>query len=493
MSADLVPKLHTLEEVYAPASQEQETQRWNALQSKFSEVYGRVADFIARAPGRVNLIGEHVDFVGYSVFPAAIDKDILMAAALIPGKVGDLLQVTLHNVSPRFATTVFACDIHNPSSVQLTHEGNTRWANYFKVALQGLQPHLPSEALSQGSGQLLVLVDGSVPPESSLSSSAAMTICSSIVVLTALGAHDRVPRKEMTEVAIESERLNEAFAFVVSNTLVASDKKVSGPVQYNLRVVETRLAAALLAQALGVDADVPNLKPSYRNTLRAVADAYFATQPKAWETLLQSQEIKTTHDTLGNEASQLQAMLLLVDKHIPRTGLTREELENKLQLTSDAFHEKFLSAFPVRADQFFLHARATHVYSEAQRVLKFKALCDQANTAEQIDIQAIYAKLGSLMNESHESLRINYDCSCPELNAVVEIARKHGSLGSRLTGAGWGGCAVHLVPFDHLPSILDALTREYYQAKFPNLDKEQLANALFATQPAQGACVYTEN
>lgn len=60
MSADLVPKLHALDEVYAPASQEQETQRWNALQTRFSEVYGRAADFVARATGRVNLIGEYV-------------------------------------------------------------------------------------------------------------------------------------------------------------------------------------------------------------------------------------------------------------------------------------------------------------------------------------------------------------------------------------------------------------------------------------------------
>ena len=60
MSADFVPQLHTLDAVYAPASQEQETQRWNALQTRFSEVYGRAADFVARAPGRVNLIGEYV-------------------------------------------------------------------------------------------------------------------------------------------------------------------------------------------------------------------------------------------------------------------------------------------------------------------------------------------------------------------------------------------------------------------------------------------------
>lgn len=60
MSTDFVPQLHALDAVYAPASQEQENQRWKSLQEKFTEVYGRPADFVARAPGRVNLIGEYV-------------------------------------------------------------------------------------------------------------------------------------------------------------------------------------------------------------------------------------------------------------------------------------------------------------------------------------------------------------------------------------------------------------------------------------------------
>lgn len=456
-----------------------------------------------------------------------------MASAFVPGKSEDKLTVTLHNVSSRFATTTFSCDINNPASVQLIHEGDTRWANYFKVALQGLQPHLPAEALKQGTGQLLVLVDGSVPPESSLSSSAAMTTCSSIVILTALGARERITRKEMTEVAIESERLvgvnsggmdqsvsvfgvpdhaiyvsfvptletmpirlpgggDESFAFVVSNTLVASDKKVSGPVQYNLRVVETRLAAALLERALKVDANLQALRPSYRNTLRAVADAYFASKPDSWNALLNEQEIKNVYDEFGLEAAQLEGMLRLIDEHLPANGLTREQLEDATQLSSDAFNNTFLAAFPVRADKFYVHARAKHVYSEAQRVLKFKTLCDRANAQAQGDSNAVYAQLGDLMNASHQSLRELYDCSCPELNTVVDVARQQGSLGSRLTGAGWGGCAVHLVARSKLPTVLEALKQEYYTAKFPTLGDTQLSDALFATQPAQGACVFTE-
>lgn len=55
---DFVPLLHSLDAIYAPASRAQETTRWKKLQSQFQQIYGRPAGFVARAPGRVNLIGE---------------------------------------------------------------------------------------------------------------------------------------------------------------------------------------------------------------------------------------------------------------------------------------------------------------------------------------------------------------------------------------------------------------------------------------------------
>ena len=53
-----------------------------SLTDKFKGIYGSHPDFIARAPGRVNIIGEHIDYEGYGVLPAAIEKDCLIAVKI---------------------------------------------------------------------------------------------------------------------------------------------------------------------------------------------------------------------------------------------------------------------------------------------------------------------------------------------------------------------------------------------------------------------------
>ena len=77
--------------------------------------------------------------------------------------------------------------------------------------------------------------------------------------------------------------------------------------------------------------------------------------------------------------------------------------------------------------QFQLHNRILHVFSEAQRVYDFRDACS-------LTPMKAFKKLGELMNESHESCRDMYDCSCEELDELTEICRKAGAYGSRLTG-----------------------------------------------------------
>ncbi|KAN0066514.1 galactokinase [Thecaphora frezii] len=532
--SDPVPLVSALDAIYSPAGVLKNSKRWNDLAHQFKQLFnGTTPDFIARAPGRVNLIGEHIDYVGFSVFPAAIEKDILMATkvsyAAGEGSEASGVEVVLKNTTPRFKETRFTSKYQSTDDVVLLNEGDERWANYFKVAFKGLHPHLPAHILAESNGKrpskIEVLVDGTIPPESSLSSSAAMTTCSSIVVLEAFGARELIDRKEMAEVAIESERLvgvnsggmdqsasifsipNHALfisfyptlavqpiqlppstpdnVFVIANTLVVSDKKVTGPVNYNLRVVETRMAARALAKHLGLAA----AKQDECKTLRGVQEAYFAKADLKAEAE-KNAEVATTLEKYGTEAARLKAMELKVEEAFSKkAGLTRQEVEEVTGYNGAEFEQEFLSSFPIRADTFALYARSKHVFTESLRVLLFQSLCS-SNTSLPSDGGAeVYASLGKLMDDSQASLRDLFNCSCDELNEVVTIAKQNGSLGSRLTGAGWGGCTVHLVPKQKVQTFIEALRKGYYAKKFPNLNDEQLSDACFDTQPAGGACV----
>lgn len=126
-------------------------------------------------------------------------------------------------------------------------------------------------------------------------------------------------------------------------------------------------------------------------------------------------------------------------------------------------------------------------FSEARRVYQYRGLLESGGGGE----DGLAEKLGDLMNDSQSSCRDLYDCSCAELDELCDIARRAGSLGSRLSGAGWGGCSVHIVPDELRDHLIDTLKKEYYAKKFPDLTAEQLEEAVFATKPEEGACLYT--
>ena len=95
--------------------------------------------------------------------------------------------------------------------------------------------------------------------------------------------------------------------------------------------------------------------------------------------------------------------------------------------------------------------------------------------------RADLAVAGRLMDESHASLRDLYEVSSPELDAIVAEARSHPScFGARLTGAGFGGCAVALVASGEVEDFIDHVGRGYYERTGGEAQ-------LFATRPAAGA------
>jgi galactokinase len=99
--------------------------------------------------------------------------------------------------------------------------------------------------------------------------------------------------------------------------------------------------------------------------------------------------------------------------------------------------------------------RARHVVTENQRVL------EAVEVLEAGDLE----RFGELMNASHESLREDYEVSSKELDVLVELAWKQpGTLGARMTGAGFGGCTVNLVRADAAEAFAEAVRRGYQDA-----------------------------
>jgi galactokinase len=121
-----------------------------------------------------------------------------------------------------------------------------------------------------------------------------------------------------------------------------------------------------------------------------------------------------------------------------------------------------------------VHRRARHVVSENGRVLEAAAALGAGDLAV----------AGALMYESHRSLRDDFEVSCPELDTLVDLAREVGPaggvLGARMTGGGFGGCAVALVRSDRVAAVTEALGREYRR-------RHGRALTCFVTRPARGA------
>lgn len=442
-------------------------ERLQNLKKAFETKFGEPPLFYACAPGRVNLIGEHIDYCGYSVLPMAIEQNILAAISL-----NNSGTITLANTNPQYMDYTVSCS----GNIAIDRE-NPKWYYYFLCGVKGIQEKFELASLAGMS----CVVDGTVPPSSGLSSSSALVCCAGLVTMEA--NQKSLSKVALAEICAKCERyigtegggmdqsisflaekgtakliefqplratdvkLPDGAVFVISNCCVEMNKAASS--HFNIRVVECRIATKMLAKAQSLDSS------------KLLKLAQVQTELKA----------------------SLEEMVTLVDKVLHTEPYSRDEICKVLGITSDQFSTELLSANTQHVTHFKLHQRAKHVYSEAARVLHFKSVCD-SGPAESIQL------LGDLMNQSHASCRDLYECSCPELDQLVEICLKSGAVGSRLTGAGWGGCAVSMVPCEKVDSFLQAVRKAYY---LPDPRKAAMEKqSLFVTKPGGGAAIFLE-
>lgn len=520
--------------------------RLESLQSAFASSFGRAATFVSRAPGRVNLIGEHVDYSGFSVLPMAVQQDVAIAGAL---RTDGVLRV--RNTD---ATAFPECQLSLASLLDADVRGSAeRWQWYVLAGVKGalLKGGVEPRTLLQTGADLLV--DGRVPMGSGLSSSSAVVCAAFLVALHVTAATGVTSREQCADatawcerfVGLQSGGMDQAISFlgelgaaklirfaplgaasvrlparavfVIANSLEESNKAVTAKQNYNKRVIECRLAAALLASRAG-HFFAPRVDTILRDAVRDVTgnDHSLATLHAA---IVRQFALAPRADCayLRAGAAPHARLVSLSDACAAVAALTGQPQ------TVDAFVAAVLPPGMVTADEYAAAVynpldRLLHVVSEAIRVALFAgvarhgaALLDVpleravtiaddgvfelaaslAVAAAADDEPQRLAALGRLMNESQRSCHELYQCSSESLERLVACARSAGALGSRLTGAGWGGCTVSLLDAGTTSpaAFIEQLRQSYYAARA--LTPAQFAEAVFTTGACGGAGVLT--
>lgn len=409
---------------------------YDDAKTRFMSVFGDPDIEFVRAPGRVNLIGEHTDYNGLSVLPMALDREIAIALAA-----NFKPAVELTNVKDTFPLVQF--DLSD--AIQPYETGH--WGNYAKAAAQAIWGWA-----AINSPQSLPLkgyrgcVAGSVPSGSGLSSSSALVVATALALVHVNKLP--IPKPDLADLLAKGERyvgtegggmdqaasilsqkgyalkidffplrttpvkVPSGCSIVVANSLVIADKTGGALEAYNRRVSECRLGLSLL-------------KDMVRDT-----------HPQAQSAAL----LKEFSETVPQWPDLIKNLPDDVDGLKPKT-------------------------------------RVRHVLTEGNRV-ELAADAMQRNDAEE---------LGRLMNESHESCANDYEISCPELDELVAALRNAGALGARLTGAGFGGCTVSLVRTADVDTVLNQVWESYYAKR--GINPQRRDEVLFACSPAAGAGV----
>jgi len=469
----------------------------------------------------VNLIGEHVDYMGYGVLPCALNHTISVAVGTDTDASKPFLQMS-HVNSWKLSSVSFM----NIESVHISAT-SSQWTNYIVGSLMGIMEYIASGRQLSAVGKTIdsrasapipqsvieefqnankdnkmpsairLMVDGNVPMAAGVSSSSSLVVSSAYAFLHAMKI--KMTPTEIASVCASAEwhtgtasggmdqasiclsspgtaqhinfnpltskevQLPSSARFVLANTFRTAPKAVSAATHYNMRVFECRVAILILMKAL--KKEVP------------IADVY-------------KLNLKKTQDELGVSFKDLEK---LIEEHLHQHPYTLSEVEACI---GAEYLEALLTSQIGRGvwqhnTSFELYRRVAHVLSEAQRVDQFVRVCDTTAVKEnQTTEEAVLTELGKLMDGSDESLTTLFDCSCPEIVKTTRFARKLGAYGSRLTGAGWGGCVVSLVHKDRVDKFIEQL-QDVYTERLPNADPvpQDPSQRIFSVAPGAGAKV----
>ncbi|MCG8591608.1 MAG: galactokinase [Proteobacteria bacterium] len=380
------------------------------LLDAFAARFREPARVAARAPGRVNLIGEHTDYNGGLVLPCAIDRDTWVLASPAPGK----------------TVRVVALDLDAEADFEVGREARQGdFADY----VQGVTWALGERGHTLGGGQLLV--SSQVPRAAGLSSSAALELAVA-AALDGLWGLSLAP----LDWARVAHRAECDFAGVACGIM---DQFASG--------------LGRIGHALRIDCASEQVAP--------------IPMPEGFRLLVAQSGVERRLAASGYNERVAECARALAAARDAKLAKADADSLRGLEDVPLAELERVLDPVAAR--------RVRHVLSENRRV---DAFC-RALASGDLD------GAGRLLVESQASLRDDYQVSVPELDALCEIAdAQAGVFGSRLTGAGFGGCTLHLVAREAAAAVSKALA-DGFEGRFGRRPES------WTVAPAAGASCQT--
>lgn len=438
----------TLRHIYGddPKRVKEQSARYQRAVRAFAARYGPGEVTVYRAPGRVNLIGEHTDYNHGYVLPVALDRDVLICARARSDQL-----VRLANGEPEFGERGFAI------APDIPPRAVGDWANY----LQG-----PAQLLEREYGPGLrgfdAWIDGAapygVPRGAGLSSSSALTVASAVALVAINGIE--LSGAELAESCSRAEwyvgtrgGIMDHFVSVLArhgHALFLDCRPAADGSGYTFRHVPLPTGYDIIVVDSGVRHK--NTGPLFNTR---VAEGRIGVR------LLRRRYPSITHlrDVSHLPWSDLEPLLPDV---IPRGALLQ------MGIDPDAILDGGVTS---QAHTFLVRRRCRHVITENARVLRTVAALEAG------DMETF----GQLMREAHASARDDYEISTPEIETLVRLANAApGAVGARLTGAGWGGCIVAVVSQDSSDAFQGAVARAYRE-------QTGIEPSVFICRSAEGA------
>jgi len=359
------------------------------LASAHRNHFGREPFALFRAPGRVNLIGEHTDYAEGFVFPAAINLGTTVAIS--PREDG---RIVLY--SQNFETEAAF------EASSLPSRGSGQWHDYplgVYTVLHQMGIRVPAFSIT---------IAGNVPLGAGLSSSASIEVACALAMLHLTGK--RLSGPEIARLSQKAENEFVGAPCGIMDQFVSACGAEDHALLLDCRSLEYRLAPL----PHGVDLVIIN-------------------------TMVKHSHADGAYRIRRAEVAEGTAIL--------------HQMNPEIHALRDASLQDLEKAKAQMRENVYLRCR--HIITENARTVAAAAALDAGNLKE----------MGRLMAEAHVSYRDDFEASCPEADLLVKLAHQHRDcIGARLTGGGFGGCTINLVPAEAAEAFAKSLQEGYFAA-----------------------------